>query len=120
MKLGHNGAPCPDPLLTRSVVVVHTNSFHRVEIQFCGCATKVEERLEYRQLLAVRLFPATTEAPATAFTFTMMDSLAALTSRGKASPYDYHEALRTLTDNCNLNGFTVRTQNVYLFYLTDH
>ena len=84
-----------------------TNGFHNVQVRFCGCSTITQERFEYQQLLTAMLFPATTDAPCTAFTFSFMDSLAALTSRGKTSPYDYHEALRSLTDNCHLNGFTV-------------
>jgi hypothetical protein len=111
--LGHGGCPCKSPTTTKLMTIADTNGFHHVSTQFCGCSVVVEERLEFRQLLAAGLFPATTESPCTAFTFIVLDSLAALTSRGKTSTYDYHEALRVLTDNCGLNGFTVSHRALY-------
>ncbi|KAJ6550379.1 hypothetical protein DFH09DRAFT_1501297 [Mycena vulgaris] len=52
-----------------------------------------------KQLLAVRLFPATFKQPQTAFTFTVLKQFHIQSLASKKSAYEYVEALCKLTDN---------------------
>ena len=105
--LGHGGQPCSLPQRTKILTILHTNGFHHVSIRFCGCSANADERLEYRQLLSVMLFPASMDSPSTVFTFALLDSLDTLSERGKTSIYDYYETLRILTDSCGFKVFGV-------------
>ncbi|EIN11489.1 hypothetical protein PUNSTDRAFT_63190 [Punctularia strigosozonata HHB-11173 SS5] len=78
-------------------VAFHTNGYHRLHVNFCGCGTV----LKYEQLLSVRLFPATTTEPRTAFTFDFLNTFHLLTLQGKLTLHDYYQAIIRCTDNMN-------------------
>jgi hypothetical protein len=82
-------------------------SLYRAHVMFCGCNTDAKELLEYNQLISAKLFPATFDSPKTAFTFSLLDLLTALSGRGKTSSYDFHHAIRSLTDACDLSLWPV-------------
>jgi hypothetical protein len=105
--LGHHGNTCNSPT-SADMTILGLNSFHHVHVLFCGCSTESEERLEHNQLIAAGLFPATFQAPRTAFTFELLDYLVTFSGRGKSSTYDFHQALRSLTDACDLETWPVR------------
>jgi hypothetical protein len=89
------------------MIIVDISSFYHARVLFCGCTSDPDELLEYNQLLSARLFPATFESPKTAFTFGLLDLLVGLSGRGKTSSYDFHHAIRTLTDACDLSSWPV-------------
>lgn len=70
------------------------------------------DRLEVYQLLDAQLFPASLQHPKTAFTFTLLDTLFALTMRGKISAYDYYVSLCSLTDNYDLSHIPSRYEEL--------
>lgn len=74
---------------------------------FCGCQTDLSSLLHRNQLLRVRLFPATSEKPATAFSFAALDLYVQESAQGKLSVYDYYLAMRQLTDNAQLEDWKV-------------
>ena len=85
---------------------MHTNGFHKLAVAFCGCATDVEGLSFQVQLLRSRLFPATTDKPKTAFTFSSLDLLANL-SVGKLSAHNFYIVMRSLTDSLDIIGWPV-------------
>lgn len=105
--MGHRGKPCPSPGRSEIMTLLHTNGFHRILVQFCACTRFLHARLERNQLLRARLFPASTEMPKTAFTFSCLDTMAQLSTQGKLSAYDYYHTLRQLTDNGDLKSWNV-------------
>ncbi|PPQ82618.1 hypothetical protein CVT26_001627 [Gymnopilus dilepis] len=99
-RLGHNGKRCPSssPEVSsgRKMIIVHTNGFHEVFVEFCVCNSS---RSAPHQLMSADLFPATLEKPETAFTFELLDTFQKLSLRSKINAYDYHHALREMTDS---------------------
>ncbi|KAJ3535599.1 hypothetical protein NMY22_g6415 [Coprinellus aureogranulatus] len=96
--LGHLGDRCPNLASSnvgRPFVLVHTNGMHNATVHFCKCDNAPEE---YVQLTQAQLFPATTSQPETAFSFSVLNEFHTHTLTSKKSPYDYHDALRRLTD----------------------
>jgi hypothetical protein len=76
-------------------------------VQFCDCNGDEEEQKEYYQLLDAELFPASFVIPQTVFTFEVLDMLLVLSNIGRTSTYDFHQSLRSLSDNCELHGWPV-------------
>ncbi|KAF7360834.1 hypothetical protein MSAN_01112700 [Mycena sanguinolenta] len=96
------GSPCAmleEPDAIREIVVVHENGFHRVVIDFCSCPKNNRILDQWKQLLNVRLFPATWKRPTTVFTFAVMDQFHIHSLTSKKSAYDYVRALAKLTNN---------------------
>lgn len=110
--VGHNGTACLSPARVDLLTILHVNSIHHVRVQFCGCSTVVEDRHDYNQLLDAQLFPASFQHPMTAFTFQLLETLNALTMRGKLTVYDYYQTLRSLTDNCELRSLPRRYEEL--------
>ncbi|KAJ7438353.1 hypothetical protein FB451DRAFT_1570308 [Mycena latifolia] len=88
-------------VVSRRIVVVEENGFHLRTTEFCACLCPGEQvvRSEWRQLLAVRLFPATWKRPETVFTFNVMRQFHIHSLTSKKSAYDYVRALAKLTDS---------------------
>jgi hypothetical protein len=105
---GHGGLPCRSPGRTDVITVLHSNGFHRLNAVFCGCSVCDKGIMTQNQLLHMQLFPATTEAPKSAFTFAVLDLLHHLSTQGKVSVYNFHQCMQHLTDNAELDGWTVR------------
>ncbi|KAK7051166.1 hypothetical protein VNI00_004666 [Paramarasmius palmivorus] len=100
VQLGHpDGGSCVGPISSPSnFTVIHTNGFHRVRVQYCGCY----------QLLRHGWFPATFKAPQTCLTIRLLENFHAMTLTGKISAYDYYRALEKLTDHTG--GFSLKNR----------
>lgn len=59
-------------------------------MSFCGCIGAESRDV---QLLQARLFPASPERPATAFTFDLLDTCEELALQGKVNVYDIYNAI---------------------------
>lgn len=99
------------------MTVLHTNGFHKIDVQFCACSRNVEDHLERNQLLRARLFPASVETPKTAFTFATLDMLVQHSTQGKLSVYDYYHAMRQITDNYDLASWSVSVSSISLIQI---
>lgn len=109
VQFGHwNGDRCS---LTRRAnpdfLVIHTNGIHELHVQFCGCSAKKVTMVD--QLLAARMWPATTGQPATAATLEVLDAFNAHSGSGKDNAYDFYNALEYLTDAAGLLNLPVST-----------
>lgn len=120
--LGTRCEPCcnvtPKTAIRREMVVVEENGFHSVSLEFCACPRASDSKvpLEWEQLIAVRLFPATWKRPETAFTFTVMREFHIHSLTSKKSAYDYVRALAKLTDNVFPQDAKVASRNVSFRY----
>jgi hypothetical protein len=97
--LGHHGKLCHSISNTTSpleFLIIHTNGIHKTKVLFCGCAG-CGNRMQ--QLLKAQLFPATTEQPTTAFTFSVLREFHLHTLESAEPAYGFMGALRRLTDN---------------------
>ena len=99
LHLCHSGELCPNvthgQTLPRKMVVVHTNGFHKLSVQFCACYRSPRDAI---QLSNAQLFPATIEHPQTAFSFAVLDHFHQSTLSSKKSLHDYHDGLAKLTE----------------------
>ncbi|EIN09765.1 hypothetical protein PUNSTDRAFT_133533 [Punctularia strigosozonata HHB-11173 SS5] len=88
----------------QSFLVLDANGYHSVNVKYCGCSTT----LPYEQLLNAGWFPASTQQPRTAFTFSFLDTFHRLTLQGKISLHDYYLAVVQKTDNAGLSHHASR------------
>jgi hypothetical protein len=99
LHLGHAGELCHNvnhrKTLPRKMVVVHTNGFHKLSVQFCSCYRSPRDAI---QLSNAQLFPATIKHPQTAFSFALLDHFHQSTLSSKKSLHDYHDGLVKLTE----------------------
>ncbi|KAJ3561045.1 hypothetical protein NP233_g10438 [Leucocoprinus birnbaumii] len=100
LNLGHSGTPCPlnkNPPVDS--VIVHVNGIHRSRILYCLC-DRWQQRANWKvlQLVEHQLFPATSNAPQTAFTFSVLKDFHRHSLCSKSSAYDYCKALRSHTN----------------------
>jgi hypothetical protein len=72
-----------------------------VGLNFCGCELATDLTT---QLLRSQLFPATTQLPATAATFSVLKSYQLLSYESKASAYQYYKSLSRMTTNIDDDG----------------
>src|ERR1700683_5440738 len=101
--LGHGTVHCPNsPVGSKGwqTMIIHTNGIHKLNIEFCCCAHASADPF---QLMSASLFPATTNQPETAFSFTVLKEFHAHTLSSKKSGYDYFIALQKLTNNAFLD-----------------
>ncbi|KAJ7476287.1 hypothetical protein B0H11DRAFT_1727305 [Mycena galericulata] len=108
----HRGRPCVNAHSTKPMIRAFTiadyNGFHNIKIQFCECASAHTHTALWRELVAVRLFPATFIQPKTAFTFNVLKQFHIHSLTSKKSAYDYVKALTKLTDNSQPQSITDR------------
>ena len=97
-RLGHGGNHCPNrdkSTLVKNMVIVHTNGFHKIMVEFCACDGRVTPAY---QLVDAQLFPTTLEDPETAFTFELLKTFQKLSLHSKINAYVYHCSLQEMTD----------------------
>lgn len=102
IQLGHcPGESCclPKAPYADDFIIINSNSIHSVALRFCGCET-ADTHLQ--QLLRYRLFPATTDKPKTAATFTVLEEFHLLSLESKVSAYHYYSALARRNNNTGL------------------
>ncbi|KAI0744413.1 hypothetical protein C8Q76DRAFT_606972, partial [Earliella scabrosa] len=100
-QLGHDGDECPCPSeITRRLVIGHVTGIHQVQVRFCECLDDSDNFVyQWVQVFRQGWFPATTNKPATAFTFEMLNAFQELNFQGKTNLYDYWKSLERITDN---------------------
>ncbi|KAG6835804.1 hypothetical protein H0H93_014501 [Arthromyces matolae] len=100
IQLGHSSLHCASYHLGHAKFkVLHTNGIHDVAIRYCGCERALPHHV---QLLRRGLYPSSQKIPKTCASFTLLRLLHALSLCSKASTYDFHRTLQTLTDNTGL------------------
>ncbi|KAF8425786.1 hypothetical protein L210DRAFT_3615051 [Boletus edulis BED1] len=103
IQLGHpTGSPCclPKPPHSDDFVIVHGNGIHSVTLRLCGCETAATPT---QQLLQYRLFPASTDKPRTAATFSVLEEYHLLSLESKVSAHHYYTLLTRRSDNTGLS-----------------
>jgi hypothetical protein len=99
-RLAHNdGTPCSSNNTVRKLQVFHTNGMHNFAYYQCICnlTTRKESTAHPTQLLANKLFPATSNAPTTAFTFELLSLFDALNTSAFSSIKQYCDSIIGLT-----------------------
>lgn len=101
IQLGHDGKSCPCPApKCRRIAVGDLSGTHLVYVRFCECLDPDDLFLpEWVQLMRRGWFPATTNRPATVFTFRMLDFFQELNFTAKANLFDFWRTLERVTDN---------------------
>ena len=84
------------------IVVLHTNGFHVVNVQFCGCDRTLSASFRRHQLFRIGWFPSTHERSHSAFTIEMLEFFHEATLQGKISAHDYYQTLYNMSDNAGL------------------
>ncbi|GJE90469.1 CxC2 domain-containing protein [Phanerochaete sordida] len=104
IQLGHPpGEHCAIPAAApRSFVVIHTNGFHPVNVQFCQCDKQYRAGTRVQQLLRRELWPATLDDPSTCCTFRVLEMFHMLTLQSKVTAYDFYLTLQKTTDRFNI------------------
>ena len=99
VNLGHAGDCCPTPADPQRLLVVDLSGHHTISVRFCKCSK--DGFLEnFRQLLRVSWYPASTLRPQTVFTFDLLDTYHKVSLQGKLNLYDFYNAIMQKTDNC--------------------
>ena len=116
IQLGHQpGQPCRAPYRAPQMfLVIHTNGFHPVTIQFCQCGQLQDSGTRIQQLLRYKLFPATTTDPSTCCTFAVLKQFHLLTLQSKVSLYDFYASLEKLTDNTGVGVRCVSVRSIHV------
>lgn len=106
VQLGHNhGSICTNPHPGHSnFLVLHTNGFHHLSVDFCNCDNIQSAGTFRQQLLHQEWFPATPTEPQTCCTFRLLEFFHLQTLQGKVTMYDFYMALKRLTDNTGLKA----------------
>lgn len=104
-QLGHPpGQCCPAPALApRSFLVIDTNGFHPVTVQYCQCSGEAQTGIRIQQLLRNKLYPATLDDPSMCCTFDTLNTFHLLTLQSKITAYDFYLTLQKLTDCVGLS-----------------
>lgn len=89
-------------LAPRACLVIHTNGFHPVTLQFCQCDNAHLAGDVIEQLLRAELFGATIADPTTFCTFRVLELFQVLTLQSKVPATDFYETLAHLTDNLSV------------------
>lgn len=110
IQLGHPiGERCLAPGFSSvGGLVLHTNGFHPVTLQYCECHLSQRAGDRVQQLLRMELYPATLYEPTTFCTFRVLESFHTLTLQSKINASDYYESLARLTDNLGVGPSYVR------------
>ena len=111
-RLGHGGGTCPnrgENSIVQSIVVVHSNGFHKTSVEFCACD---QSTTSADQFLKTDLFPASFEHPETVFTFELLDMFEKLSLKSKMNAYDYHLSLQEMTNAAFPQEVPVRSDHI--------
>ncbi|EIN09881.1 hypothetical protein PUNSTDRAFT_36825, partial [Punctularia strigosozonata HHB-11173 SS5] len=88
----------------KSFLVFDINGYHSVDIRFCVCSYIPP----WKQLFDVGWYPASSQQPRTAFTFSFLDTYHRITLQGKISLYDYYLSVVHKTDNAGIRDLISR------------
>ncbi|PPR08116.1 hypothetical protein CVT24_010770 [Panaeolus cyanescens] len=100
--LGHDGAmACSQPSSPSNLLVLHTNGWNTLRVQYCGCSTSRTVTREM-QLFRARLLPTSSERMRTAFTFELMELFHELNLRSKITAYDFYYTMSNRRDPLKL------------------
>ncbi|KAJ7604018.1 hypothetical protein FB45DRAFT_881028 [Roridomyces roridus] len=104
VQLGHHpGQRCAVPRPAHSNFwVLHTNGFHRVNLDICGCELAGVSGAPDIQMLQAGWFPATDDSPRTCVTFACLDLFLASTLQAKTTMYDFYSMLEKMTDHTGI------------------
>ncbi|KAF9543143.1 hypothetical protein CPC08DRAFT_649982 [Agrocybe pediades] len=95
--LNHAGSRCDNPVPCHaSLLVLHTNGIHEVNLEYCGCTRAIPQHL---QLLRRRLYPASQITVKCCATFELLALLHKFALTTKSSTYDFYRALEKMTSN---------------------
>ncbi|PPQ89812.1 hypothetical protein CVT25_007401 [Psilocybe cyanescens] len=101
VQLNHSTVFCKNPIPCHaSMLVLHTNGIHSVNILYCGCARAIPSHL---QLLRQGLYPASQLSVKTVAMFELLRHLHMLALTTKASTYNFYRCLEKLTTNLGIN-----------------
>ncbi|KAF9030917.1 hypothetical protein BJ165DRAFT_1358546, partial [Panaeolus papilionaceus] len=115
IQLNHSSGQCPVPVRChQDMVVLHTNGFHNVSFNFCGCGKGEPQHI---QLLRRRFYPASQLIIKTCAMFELLTLLHKLALTTKAATYDFYRALEKLTDNTGLATPTYRYRSLFRMVL---
>ncbi|KAI6137694.1 hypothetical protein BKA82DRAFT_4334621 [Pisolithus tinctorius] len=78
------------------LIVVHTNGIHYCNVQYCRCPGADDSHI---QLMQAGMFPATTKATRTAFTFQVLDDFVRDNVECGTSAMNFYSKLRRITSN---------------------
>jgi hypothetical protein len=99
LHLGHGGLPCPANegvgVDVADFIVVDVDRVHNHQVAWCKCANGSER---WKQLLQVKLYPASVNFPRTAFTFRLLDYYSIDTLECNATASAFMTKLRRLTN----------------------
>ncbi|KAF9470387.1 hypothetical protein BDN70DRAFT_909531 [Pholiota conissans] len=100
IQLNHSSMFCENPVPAHTnMLVLHTNGFHSVAVQYCGCSRAIPHHI---QLLRRRLYPASQLSVKTCATFELLHLLHKMSLATKASAYDFYRCLEWLTDGTGI------------------
>ncbi|KZP18026.1 hypothetical protein FIBSPDRAFT_956592 [Athelia psychrophila] len=113
VQLGHpSGQGCPFKVVSQeSFTVLHTNGTHQLAVDFCNCLPTIEHRV---QCMRQAWWPASTEKPRSAATFTLLRQFQTLSLQGKLAIYDYYKSLELVTDGSGLDHIPFRLAQLSL------
>jgi hypothetical protein len=83
----------------KDFVVLHMNSIHSVNIDFCGCSPAVSNK---QQLLHTSWWPAMPLELQMCARFALLNQLHLLSLQGKTSAFDFYRSLEYITENHGL------------------
>lgn len=98
LHLGHGGQACPHSNSTSETVMclVDVSGVFHHKLRWCSCQ---DADPSYAQLLRLGLYPASTERPQTAFTFSLLDYFHIDALECKTSASNFYNKLRRLTNS---------------------
>lgn len=89
--------------LNALLIVVHVNGIHMVNVSYCDCNTRPGGYYPGTQLMRSRWYPSTMARTRTSFTFEVLENFHHLTLQGKATAWDFYQALVHRSDNTGLH-----------------
>lgn len=108
--LGHSGERCKNLEPTAKpteLTVVHVNGVHTLHVHQCWCVGPTGHMPLSKQLLQTKLFPASFERPATAFTFEVLKVFHIYGQTSKGSAQGFWEILCRRTNNASFSNVPV-------------
>ncbi|KAG8914300.1 hypothetical protein FRC02_005039 [Tulasnella sp. 418] len=98
-RLGHHGAKCQHTGVSgigshALLKILDLQRIHLIKVEYCQCPGAAPYHI---QLFNNHIFPATRKAPATGYTFRLLQHFQQFNLTTKSSPYDYHQTLQYLT-----------------------
>ncbi|KAJ7619486.1 hypothetical protein FB45DRAFT_1033340 [Roridomyces roridus] len=106
VQLGHSdNQACPRARRGyEKFVVINTNGFHHVSVDFCACAHRGSQP-HWEQLLSYGWYPSTPDIPQSAVTISCLKLFHALSLQGKTTTYHFFHALAKVTENMGASPF---------------